>query len=240
MQKDLRERERLMSPVDKKLESDNEEMYDLNAELEEGEVGTGEGKKEQDEEELSRKLASVTEKTEEITKLAKVLADPDVRALLALKEEGKAVVVSEKVEKEAPKLKLDGVKDETADAFVGYLTTLLDPLKQKVAEVSQYIQEQEGGKAKEEVQKAREKFSDFDEFRETMIEINKANPGLSAEELYFVAKRRKKGGAETVKTDSERPRTLSTRPALREKKPVAPGRAGFSTLLSEVLDSLEI
>jgi len=244
-----------MPPERPKQAEVNEDLPDFSFEDEyedlEEETETPEGDELNEGEEaddIIRKLTEVEKKANDAGTLAKILADPDVRALLQAKEQGKKVKVLEDATiEELPDPDLSDLDEESKDSLkkvFSYVKAALDirlkPLQEQMSKVSQYVEVSEGSKVKEEIASVRKKFSDFDDYRQDMVDINKVNPGLSVEELYFLAKTRKTGGFNVgaPKTDSERPQRSTARPAVVEKKPVRPGKRGFDDLLNEALDSI--
>jgi hypothetical protein len=102
-----------------------------------------------------------------------------------------------------------------------------------------YIQTSQESGVHKQIETMQAKYSDFDDLRKTMAEINRATPGHSVEELYVLAKIRE-GGLEGLQGGlrSERPTGSSARPPVRatRKVPLPTGRRGFDVLLAEALD----
>lgn len=232
-----------------------EDDFDSEEDLDENEEELEDSEEEEDESEqddIIRKITEVEKKANDAGSLAKILADPDVRALLEAKEKGRKVRlvddVPEKKELEIPEPDLSGEDPETQQSLkklYGHIRTALDiqlrPLKEQVEKMNQYVESAEGGKVREEIAAARKKYQDFDDYREDMIQINKANPGLSISELYYLAKARKTGGFGAPRpTQTERPKKTTARPAVREKKAISPGKKGFDALLEDALDNLDL
>lgn len=194
--------------------------------------------------------------------LSAVLADPDVQKVLLAKQAGKKVQVSDLVEQE---------EEEQAEEEPEEITTLddKDPLKATLRTIDNLIQKRlgkvlesvtglseriegvegvAGSVQRKEVQQqidaAKKKYQDFDEYKAQMLELTKANPGLGVEDLYLVAKSRAgKLKLDQPSTFTEKPqgarRGTSVKPKTKqEARPK--GRQGFSQMLQEALGDLDL
>jgi hypothetical protein len=89
------------------------------------------------------------------------------------------------------------------------------------------------------VKSAREKFQDFEQYREPMREISVQNPGLDVEELYMLAKKRAGALDETPsRIQSERPSAAPGKPARRAPKTNPHGSSGWNNSIAQALESL--
>jgi len=200
---------------------------------------------------VEKELEAVKAQVQESNLMAKLISDPDFRAVLEAKQRGEKVRV-ETGEKPTPKVEdqpevdLDDLPpSKLAKHVLTQVSTMIEqaverklgPLSQKVEGVEGKLKEDEGKKVKKEVEALQEKYEDFDLHRQGMMEVNKVNPELSVEELYLIAKARASGGTpkKGPRTETERPSTSSTRPPLKPDK-VPNTQEGFRTLLQRALD----
>lgn len=224
----------------------------------EGKVKTEEELKveaEKKEADMALKLQNLESKVEGTEMLAKILADPDVRALLEAKQKGEKVkVVSAKEKVQAKMTGLDNEIDfdalsnkQLADHVLKHVTSnldtvfaaKLDPINQVIKSLETYVGTTEAKTVAQQIEEVKKKYKDFDTFLPDMQKMNKVNPDLSVEELYLISKRRKTGPS---KVETERPSTSPA--AVPEKKkrdvPLPKGNAGFGQLMSEALAKLEL
>lgn len=207
--------------------------------------------------EILEKLAQLEKKDEDAGTLAKIMSDPDARALLEAKQLGKKVKVVLDEEEEKP---VAIVEDESVDlesmnnkdlinhilkkvssSMDSVLTKRISPLSEQLKNISTYIGGVEEKGAKQQVEEARKKYPDFNDFIPEIKELNRQNAGLNVEELYLIAKRRKVGDSK-VNPTSEKPTSTSVKAPAKVKrdKPLPPGNAGFDQLLMETLEEIEI
>lgn len=193
--------------------------------------------------------------------LLKLMSDPDIQAVIRAKQSGKPVEVKERTQEETQNQTTkeeevsltEGLEEndpmrstlskieKLLDSKVRGFTAQLDQRLQGVEHLATEVQKKE---VIQQVNTARQKYKDFDEYREKMLELSKTNPGLGVDELYVLSKHRsgKLRMAEQA-THSERPTsqprrgtgTPANRPNVRP-----PGRKGFSQILGEALGSLNL
>jgi hypothetical protein len=197
-------------------------------------------------------LAKLTEIEQRNESLAKIAADPDVRRILEARQKGEQVKVTVGEDK-PPEPEPGWPDDEDLDMLSN--TQLADKVLKRAGEdvgrrldkvmstlqqVTQFVRTNEGEAVKRQVDEARAKYRDFDKFKQPILELNGKFPGLSVEELYFLAKKRA-GGLEAPSgpTASEKPTTSPTKPSKR-KEQVAAGRAGFGDLLDQAMDDFDL
>ncbi len=235
-----------MAKEEKTTFQDDYPLGDFEDDFEENSDDEEELSEEEEEQRLADRLSKLEEKgNKDSATLAKMLSDPDVRALLEAKEQGKKF--SLKMENQEAESKEPAIPADTDDTTrkvmeqVGaYVKDLIKPLESKLKNVDSYVSTNAQERVKEEINAVREKYSDFDDYRQDMSAINKQNPGLSIEELYFLAKSRKRGSFAAENTDTEKPRKSTAKAAVSRKndKPIK-NRKDFELLLDEVLDNAE-
>jgi len=205
--------------------------------------------------EIAERLRSIDAKVTGGETLAKLMADPDVRALLESKQAGKTVrvVIGDEAQEddEEDDVDLDSLSNkELTKHLLKHITNAVSQtVEKRIAEVESqvgglfgHIQNTEAAEIKKNIERLREQFPDFDDLRETMTEINRTSPGLSVDELYVLAKVRR-GGLEGLRggLSSEKPTRSTARPPskVQRKIPLPFGRRGFSALLQEALEKQE-
>jgi len=206
------------------------------------------------EDEIISKLSSMESSLTEGRNTAKLLADPDVRQLLEAKQRGEKVKLSfgedEPLFSSASNME-DMTNAQLADHVSKTLSRRVDlivekklsPLIEQLKGLSEYVDSKEASSVDKQLKEARSKYSDFDSHLTSMKSLNKANPGLSIEELYLISKSRQaKDVPETpLQIESEKPSSTSARTKeSAEKKPVKPGHGGFSELVSNALENLDL
>lgn len=190
-----------------------------------------------------------------------LLADPDIRKVLEAKQKGQKVQVSDLVEEETEEVEeepeeiaalddKDPLKNtlRTIDSLInkkaGKLVDRIKELEAELEEVKGFAGSVQKKEVQTQVAAAQQKYPDFAKYREKMLEITKANPGLGVEELYLIAK------ARSGDLKMEKPSTFSERPQgsqrANPRKPVGQkpnrprGRAGFSAILQDALNDLDL
>jgi len=203
-----------------------------------------------EEEIIEHELDERVEKLEQNSDLTNLLSDPDVMAVLEAKQAGKKVTVETvepepkpTVEEKAKDLVKDLPEDDPNRGIIGHLAKLLEdqigPITERLEAVEGHAVEGAQKEILAEVTKAREKFSDFDEFKTEMVQLSKELPNLKIPELYIIAKSRK-GGLDLANpvTFTEKPASNTAARRNPTTKPVKrpPGRKGRSAMLKEALD----
>lgn len=187
---------------------------------------------------------------------AQILADPNVQAVIKARREGKSVKVSYEEETstdnaEQPEEDLvEGLdeKDPSREVLkrVNKLLTrkvdkLVEELDERLKGVESVSQEVTRRDVRDQVEAAKKRFKDLDQYRDKMVELSEKHEGLGVEELYLLAKH-KSGKLRLAEqaTFSEKPSAMPVRgnPGQRrgEVKVRPRGRAGFTQMLSESLD----
>jgi len=91
----------------------------------------------------------------------------------------------------------------------GTIKSMLTPVVQELQEVKGYAKQHEQQQISQQVDGVRKKYNDFDSYADTMVSMSEANPNLTAEDLYILAKSR--SGQLVPKASraaSERPSTV--------------------------------
>jgi hypothetical protein len=195
--------------------------------------------------------------------MTQLLADPNFRAVLEAQRAGKKVKIIPLSEdgsdeqdlvssgnNQAPtqtKVDLDSMSNAELTQYIIKNAAKAAPkveenpevrqLKQQVEMLTQHIQSENRKKVDGEVAKVQAKYPDFDNHKQTMLELSQQNPGLQVEELYILAKRRAGEpitAAQEVAT--ERPTSSAARPS-NIPKPRGPvvGVGAWNQYLQEVL-----
>lgn len=194
--------------------------------------------------------------TQAFTNASNLLSDPTVRSVLEAKQRGEEVVV-------LPKAELDKIKtvqrpeenqnlvqdlneiddnNQLATALLGRTTKAveevvskqLSPLMSRLQAMEQVANQTIAAQVDQQVQVLKQKYRDFDDFQNDMLDIAKVNKGLTVEELYIMAKVRKNSPIVPASgLDSEKPTKPSPAPA---RITTAPGKqyrgsTGFADLI---------
>jgi hypothetical protein len=211
------------------------------------------------EDELAKRLSQVEGSLAETGMMAKLMADPEIRAVLEARQRGekvevrKAGQVREEEEKEED-LDLDSLSPSKLAGVIVRRTVRelrkgmdeeLGGIREQIKGLVSHAQASSAERTSAAVAEVREKHSDFDALVPQMIEINKKVGGtLGPEELYVLAKVRSGGSGAVVRpdprTESERPSSTVSRPGQRRKEPVPAGARGFGQLLDEALSSIKV
>jgi phosphoenolpyruvate carboxylase len=220
-------------------------MYDdINIGVDDYKYDDDEDEPDYNEDNIAQKLAALEKKTNDSATLAKILADPDVRKVLEAKEKGRKISLQDIDEKKVEVPEFDDEDELTSKVLkkvFGLIQTSVKPLEDKLANISSYVENTEGSKIKEEINAVRAKYPDFENYRETMVQLNRQNSGLSVEELYFLAKARKGSGFNVQnQTETERPRKTTAKPSVTNKKAAIPGKRGFDAMLNSALEDFEL
>lgn len=186
--------------------------------------------------------------------VAQLLAIPEVRDAYARHQRG------EPAAEPAPKPVVDEPTDENVDwdelnnqqlaaqivkrvsGQVGQIVSdRLQEVKDETKVFNAYVKRQETSKMKKQVDAAREAHSDFDQYKDEMLGLNRENPGLAVEELYMLAcARAGKPMSPQPGLESERATSASgARPAVpegRTKMPPLTREQKFNSSLSDAID----
>jgi len=217
--------------------------------------------KEIKEADLQAKLSRAADNTEAATTLAKLIADPDIARLLEAKKNNKDVrVVLGKEPDGEPDTKPDdkpvdldeldrpAFAEHILSSFGKELGDLIDkklePLREEVKIVAGDFTDRKNKSIEQQIEGARKKYPDLDEFAKPMMALNaQTGSTLAVEELYKLVKSRVGGDIttdpklETEKPDLDGPR--KGRPKIERDVPLPGGGRGFDQLLKEGEGRLE-
>lgn len=217
--------------------------------LSEEELAAKEAELKEKEAKMQKTLEGISGKVKSQDDLVRLLSDPAVREVLAAREVGLDVTVASKKPGESPDLEeppdLEQLDNRGLVEYLGKtvfpqaLKSALKPVMESLAGVRGYIDGQEDRTVLAQVEEAKKKFTDFNDYRNDILEISRSNSGLSVEELYYIARRRK-GGKLEVNPASEKPSSPGGKPAQIKKVPMKPGRAGFDEKLRAALEGISI
>lgn len=214
-------------------------------------------------------LSQTKETADEGLTLARILAVPEIRQVLDAHQKGDKIKVVGADEvpaeenREIPDSVLEGFEEDdrgmvkklltlvgsqVSSTVGGRFQELSDKITTLVERDDKRVSSQEAedkATLREQLLKLAREHEDFSSYSQDILTLNENNPGLSPEELYLIAKGRKtqaRGGSEREKLEeTEKPSTISLRPSEKKerKEPLPPGKAGFSILLGEALESLD-
>jgi len=131
--------------------------------------------------------------------------------------------------------------ERVTDTIDSSLSSKLEPLSSSIKALESYVGSAEAKTVGGQIDEAKKKYADFDDYLPVMKSLNKSNPELSVEELYLISRKRK-GGKGVLEVSSEKPTSTSAKVKAEKIRdaPLPRGRAGFDQLLQEALDNLEI
>lgn len=247
-------------------------MSQANSQIELADLGTEEGQTEaaaaapetmeQKIERLEQQLGQTNQRVQAQPTVNQLLSDPDVAALIAMKQHGRRVKVVDDIPA-APVEEKEEIIDWdvlTGDQRAAKMLELVDkrarvlmrqemqPLQQKNQQMEQFFTQQQMNEAVRTVEAAKKKYPDFEKFAPQISALHNEFQGrVGPEDLYLLARARngKPAPAEEARTTaSERPTHSAARPPVRatpkEANQPALGRAGFAAALDRVLSSLPV
>lgn len=227
-------------------------MPNEETELNEGQDSGDETITHEDTTQLNGRLARL----EQNSALLTLMADEDVRAVVEAKRSGRKVRVSPADEPEAepepePSIASDLDENDPVRQTLERVDTLIkvrlkaanDSINARLAGLEGLGNEIKRKDVTSQVDVARSKFKDLDQYKDAMVTLSRENPTLSVEDLYVLSKSRagKLRQAEQT-TFSEKPtsqprRSTPSKPTAGGRPPERPaGRKGFSALLAESLN----
>ena len=216
---------------------------------------------------LAKTLERLNDRVTTESQAAKLLADPEIRAILDARERGekfKLVRESEASTKpaasEPPKPsknieemtnaelseymsqtivhRLSSVLGDTVDAKIGSLRNELKPTLESVASAAQRDQSL---RVQQEIKACADKHPDFDEMRLLMAKVNETVQGATVEELYMLAKVRAGTPAVPQKEiQTERPTAAPSQRQSFKRPTNVRGRQGMSDILDAALTRNEL
>ena len=208
--------------------------------------------------ELAKTLEALRQEVSSQTTLQQITSDPEIAAILKAKREGKPVTVNLEGEKE-PEQKpveeeppdLDDMDNKQLTNFIvkqvakeldGVINRKLKTLEEPLKGVQNFVNTSEENRIKTEIKEARDRYSDFDDFKAPMLQLHRENPGLKVEQLYVLAKHME-GGPKDKKDsglESERPDQSTSRFVPKKKEVQGRGRQGFGNILEDALERLQM
>lgn len=211
---------------------------------------------------LERELGQTNQRVQAQPTVNQLLSDPDVAALIAMKQHGRRVKVIDDIpaspveEKEEPIDWATLPPEQIAQKVIEQSEKMarkmvrqeMQPLQQKNQQMEQYFTQQQMNEAVRTVEAAKKKYPDFEKFATQISALHNQFEGrVGPEDLYLLARARngKPAPAEEARTTaSERPTHSAARPPVRanpkELNKPALGRAGFNAALDAVLSSLPV
>lgn len=212
-----------------------------------------------DDKTVENKIDALTKAVNDNKMMQEALKDPQILELIAARQRGEKVTI---VPVDAMPVKKEDEKETTmSNDDINYLdnTQMLDlvskriggsldeaikkalaPFNDRLDVLDNRALSQDSTKINAEVKAVKEKYSDFEEFEQAMVKLNKQAPGMDVEELYLIARKRAGKGLPTPEnTDSERPTdTLSAaldhrRATRKTDEKARPGHKGMLEMLRE-------
>lgn len=139
---------------------------------------------------------------------------------------------------------LEMAQAKTLKGVEDLLNERLKPVQEKVSQVDQIEQDRQREKVSQQVEQAKQKYSDFEDHKKKILELSNKHPSLDVDSLYWLAKK-ESGALETMlePTDQEKPTGGGAAANPRQRGQSAsqikrdPGnsRKSFQGLLEEVL-----
>jgi hypothetical protein len=194
-----------------------------------------------------------------------ILSDPDVRAVLQRKANGQQIKFAESVEETTEDDTSDDLSDDAVNEILKDLPAedpqrkalgaamksvhdrvnaqlkkklgILDDLNARIQQVEGVAGDVQKKEVLQQVEAARSKYQDFNDYGKAILTNAKKHEGLTTEELYILSKfQAGKLNSKNPSTFSERPtgqpQRGTDRPTIR-KQALPPGKRGFATLLEE-------
>lgn len=211
--------------------------------------------------ELSEAQSKLDDKAKADQTLGSLLSDPEVRAVLAAKQSGKKVTVTEQTEQVIdPEQVLPSTTDledmsntqlakfmlETIGPAVGKsIQQAVEPIANKVKELDGAMMQTEDVNARKEIERLEKEHPDFGIHKQEILNLMKRNPGLLLRQAYLVVSGEAETGVEQKpkKGDpsptSERPTHTAARTTKDPNKAVAPGQRGFDALLDDAIGKFD-
>lgn len=195
--------------------------------------------------------------------MVELMKDPEVTKVLQAKQQGKKVsVVPEdelarmtststpsareletdwsQFDNSDPKALVEAVRKEVLSAVKSTISEAVNPLSQRLDQVTGVIQNEQVSRAQKLVEDTRKEFPDFDEFVPRMVQLAEENKGLSPKQLYILAKTEAGKPITTDRrTDTERPSSEATRPVKKLEK-VSSGRTGIQELVRNATKNIDL
>lgn len=203
-------------------------------------------------EQETEQRVSRLEQAQGIAQLEKrLLADPDIQAVIAAKRAGKKVVVTEAEEEETKRVPLeidlseledDDPAKDLATKLLGKVSESMDsrlgPIEEQMAALNKIAKGYQQREINDQVSRAEKAFPDFRDYRAKMLALVEEFPGMAPEELYVIAKQRAgKLKIEQASTYSERPSSQPRRVAKKQPTDGAIGRKGLKEAMMRALDN---
>lgn len=214
------------------------------------------------EDQIAQRLQQTVQKSmQDSREIGTLLADPLVRDVLKARQEGRDVSLVSKEDQEQQKEAepptppedwedlnnhqlasaiLDQVKHQVGSIVSDKLSDAEGRVGEKLASLQQWVRGNEENRQVKAIEECRKKFSDFDKFKEKMVDLDKSfgEGKIPVERLYLLAKV-ESGSPVTPESmiATEKPQHEGIRQvvSLQDRKdPVAPGVKGFRQLLDRV------
>lgn len=199
---------------------------------------------------------------EQNAQVQQLLNDPEIHAVLQARRAGKKIKITEEVEEqvdETPEIDLtEGLEANdpargTLEKVSKLITARTSAKDRQIAELAQQVEQLKGVADKvierdvtEQITKVQNKYKDFKDYAPEMSKLSQQHAGLSAEDLYVLAKSRA-GKLKMVEqgTFTERPTQQPQRSASSARRntppaPARPTRAGFQEIMARSLKNASL
>ena len=206
---------------------------------------------------VETRLSEIKDAVAQGPQVAQLLADQDIQEVLRAKQRGEKVrVLGENEyqksqtpeEPEAPPPDLDELSNkELAQYLVKTIVGELrkdvgkaieesnQPLRAELSVLKTDREVRDTQSTRKQLDDVKKRYKDVEQYATPMVDVFKTNPGLSVEELYWIAKSRTvgtpPGGGIGPNPESERPAPAAAPPPIKLAKPASPGSSHFKSLL---------
>lgn len=208
---------------------------------------------------MEKRVAAVEAQAIEGRVIARMMADPDIRAVYDARRQGRKIhlvdddtysSLTKKGEPEVDPTPVDldalsptelasHLEKRVLSGVEKRVNALLNPMMGRLDGITSVLQQDKTSKLAGEIATIRAKSPDFDNFRDDMLALSEKYVDMPVDELYMLArKRRGVPPVASTGTMSERPTTQSARPPIkRVNDSQFRGTSGFRELLNAALGS---
>jgi hypothetical protein len=198
---------------------------------------------------IQEQLEGISKKLDESSSLQQLLADPAVQAVLEARKRGTEIKVEEVRKEDEDEDEDDKVRPDLNEmsnvevvthmatkVFPKALKKIMKPMEDRLAQLEGVIEGQSKDTVEKQVAEARTKHEDFNDYTKSISEIFKANPDLTIEESYVIAKNRVLAGAPPKKkVSTEKPTGTAGKPGVTKQEPIR-GRAGLESAIRDAMN----
>lgn len=179
-------------------------------------------------EKLSKRLEKMEDSDVLKERLSDLISDPDIRAIMDAKENGEIVKVRigdpddpgskplKMTDRDVDEMTNSELFHHMSNTFSEKIGIILEekmtPVSTRLQDLDNKEENERAGRLRDELAAARGKYKDFDELKNTILELNKENSTLSVDELYHLSRiRTNKGPYIAPDPSSEKPTSSTTK-----------------------------